>query len=177
MIFKKSQSLFSFQKRIQTKTLMVFCNDCLSHESLEPNDLILTFTQTGLEFIDATQESILSLRDVIRKENIEQVILVGHYPCMIHNHLMKNFTPTARWKYAAERTKQNFLKMDEEGVVLLSEKEFAGIHLKQQLAYFQKLLEKLLDEDEAKPTVKGLLSDRSHNVMEVEVLNYQLSFN
>jgi hypothetical protein len=177
MIFKKSQSLYTFQKRIQARTLMVFCNDCLCKDALDPVDHIKTYTQTGLEFIDADQENLKSLRDIIRKESIEQIILVGHYPCMIHTHLTKNFLPTSRWKNAAQRTKQNFLKLEEDGIRLVSDKEFAGIHLKQQLAYFQKLIVKLLDEKENIPIVRGLLADREDRVMEVEVLDYQLHHN
>lgn len=178
MIFKKPQSLRSYLHGMNVKTLMIFCNDCRVKQALNaPLDNVSFMVQTGLDFMDADLEDNEALKKTLKEGCFDLILLVGHYPCMIHSHLNKGLKSSDRWRKTAERTRENFLKLEESGIRHLSDKEFSIIHLQQQLSYFRKLIPQDSQLLPKKTILKGLLSDKDNQVLEVELVDYIIHLN
>ncbi len=177
MIFKKSQSLRSYLNGINAKTLMIFCNDCQMQAMESAAENITVRTQSGLVFMDSNQESLDALLMDLKEGGFVQVILVGHYPCIIHNHLNKGLKSSPQWIKVAERTRENFLKLESDGIRHLSDKEFSFIHLQQQLTFFGDFLFQEPGMPFKIPVVKGLLWDKENQVTEVGMMKFTLTLN
>lgn len=169
MIKLLKSALSEILESINSKTLMITCNDWNEGSYLKSNQNIAVMSVLGLNLGSAGQYTLYQVALAVKILKYEQILLLANYPSKVQEYIIKEFGENQdKYAFAAVLAKTK-IELKQDGLVF-SDSLFSNVaYLKYQIHYLDNFLEDYtLKMGINKPVIKGMLCIEDQGVFELD---------
>lgn len=169
MIKPRSESLKEYLKNLNSKTLLLACNDWKGEMYLGSNSNVTWMSVFGLNIASAGEYTLHQIVARIELFKYGQILLLGDHPCEVHERIMSNIYSNQSFIEFAKVLALTKTNLENDRVNYSDSLCSAMAFLKFQYDYLENFLNShSFNNDLEIPQIKGIIFKENNHIYELE---------
>lgn len=169
MIKPRQESLKDYLHNLNSKTLLIACNDWKGEVYLNSNPNITWMSVFGLNLATAGQYTLHQIVAGIEIFKYSQILLLGDHPCEVHERIMSDFKANQGSYEFAKVLALTKIVLENDRVKYSESLNSTMAYLKYQYDFLENYLNSYsFKEGLIKPQIKGIVYKNNYQVYEMQ---------